>query len=130
MANEIETKKKPYELHELQAKHLFMLTKVVSGIGIKKLAEVFETDVNVGDLTGDDAVRQIGYSTIVEIIGVVLENVSECQDDVFKFLASISNLTEKQVAALPLADFVDMVTDIIKMPEFADFFARLAAFSK
>ena len=125
-----EPKNKPYELHDLQAKHLFMLTRVVSAIGIKKLANVFETKADVGDLTGEDAIREIGYSTIIEVVGIVIDNLPNCQDDLFKFLAAISNLNEKQVAALPLADFIDMIYDVVKKPEFADFFKRCAAFLK
>lgn len=138
MANEnqnIETvvTEKPYKLRGLQAKDLFLLTRVISALGIKKLADVFNAKVDVSAITSDDvsnedAVRELGYGTIIEIVGIVLDNLPNCQDDLFKFLAAISNLNEKQVATLPLGDFVDMVTDVVQMQEFRDFFTQAAKF--
>lgn len=124
---------KPYKLRELQAKDLFLLTRVISSLGIKKLADVFTSKVDISavakdDMSNEDVVREVGYGTIIEIVGVVLDNLPSCQDDLFKFLAAISNLSEKKVSELPLGDFVDMIFEVVQKEEFRDFFTRAARF--
>lgn len=123
---------KPYKLRSLQAKDLFLLTRVISALGIKKLAEVFNEKVDVAAVTesaeAEDAVRDIGYGTVIEIVGIVIDNLPNCQNDLFKFLAAISNLNEKQVSTLPLGDFVNMITDVVQMQEFRDFFTQAEKF--
>ena len=133
VAEQAEQPAKPYELRGLQAKDLFLLTRVVSALGINKIAEVFNSKINIGaiageDVTNEDAVREIGYGTIIELVGIVIDNLPNCQDDLFKFLSAISNLSEKQVEELPLGDFVNMVSDVIKKQEFRDFFTQAARF--
>lgn len=141
MAKEMNTEavenveQKPYVLHELQAQHLFLLTRVISKLDLKSLASIFASKVDVTKVAEDgqadeDAVRNIGYDTIIEIVGMVIENLPNCQNDLFKFLAAISNLSEKQVAALPLNHFVNMVSDVVRKDEFADFFTACAKFLK
>lgn len=127
--------KKPYVLHELQAQHLFLLTRVIGKLDLKSIASIFASKVDVpkladGEQNEEDAVRNIGYDTVIEIVGMVIENLPNCQNDLFKFLAAISDLNEKQVAALPLNHFVDMVSDVVRKDEFADFFTACAKFLK
>lgn len=124
---------RPYTLRGLRAKDLFLLTRVISSLGIKNVAKVFDEKVNVAAITSDevsneDAAREVGYGTIIEIVGIVIDNLPNCQDDLFKFLAAISDLDEKQVEELPLADFINMLTDVIKMKEFKDFFTQAERF--
>lgn len=124
---------KPYQLRDLQAKDLFLLTRVVNSLGIKKLADVFRNKIDIkaiatDNVSNEDAVREVGYGTIIEIVGVVLENLPSCENDLYKFLAAISNLTEKKVSELPPGDFVDMISDVVKKDDFRDFFTRAAQF--
>lgn len=121
---------KPYVLHELQAQHLFLLTRVIGKLDLKSIASVFASKVDVDKVDGEDAVRSVGYDTAIEIVGLVIEKLPDCQNDLFKFLATISNLNEKQVAALPLNHFVNMVSDVVRKDEFADFFTACAKFLK
>ena len=131
MANETNTEtveQKRYVLHELQAQHLFLLTRVIAKLDLKSIANIFAGKVDVEKLEGEDAVRAVGYDTVFEIVGLVIEKLPDCQNDLFKFLAAISNLNEKQVAALPLNQFVEMVSDVVRKDEFADFFTACAKF--
>ncbi len=127
----VEMPDKPYVLRSLQAQDLFLLTRVVGSMDIKKLANVFNEKVDISaiasdETTNEDAVRELGYGTLIEIVGIVIDELPNCQEPLFKFLAAISNLTEEQVKTLPLADFIDMVTDVVKLKEFRDFFTRAA----
>lgn len=132
----VENEEKPYVLYELQAQHLFLLTRVISKLDLKRLANVFTSKVDVNSVVQDDekatdeAIRNVGVDTVIEIVGMVIENLPNCQNELFKFLAAISNLNEKQVAALPLNHFVDMVSDVIHKEEFADFFTACGKFLK
>lgn len=125
--------RKPYELKELQAQHLFLLTRVIGKLDLKAIASVFASKVDVGNVVDgqdEEAVRAVGYDTVIEIVGMVIEHLPNCQDELFRFLAAVSNLNEKQVAALPLNQFVNMVSDVVRKEEFADFFTACAKFLK
>lgn len=132
---------KPYTLRGLQAKDLFLMARIIGDIGFKELSRVFDDKVDIGAITildGDEievkadseVIREIGYGVVIDIIGIIIEHLPDCQDNLFKFLSQISDLSERKVGELPLGDFMDMLTDVFTMPEFSDFFGRAARLIK
>ena len=57
----------------------------------------------------------------LEIANVILGNLPKCEKEIFQMLSQTSNLTEKQVRALDMVTFFEMVIDFIKKDEFRDF---------
>ena len=54
--------------------------------------------------------------------GIVMENISSCENELYDLLSSVSNLSKEDVKKLTMAEFAEMVIDFIKKPDFADFF--------
>lgn len=120
---------RPYALKPLAAQHLFLLARVIAALDVKRLAGIITSKVDVSESDDrEELAKKVGYETILEIVGVALENLPACQNDLFKFLSAVSNLSEREVGELPPADFVDMIHDVIVMPSFGDFFKRCGTF--
>ena len=68
-----------------------------------------------------DAIIEIGADIMLNVVGVVIENLPKCENDIYKFLSMVSNLSEKEVKSLSMADFTQMIIDVIKKEDFADF---------
>ena len=65
-----------------------------------------------------------GIDVTFEIASVVFDRLPECETEVYNFLSSLSGLKVNAIQKLPMCDFFDMVIDVIKKPEFKDFFKR------
>ena len=123
--NAVETAEKVYTLRELEARDIAPMASILSKIGIKDIKECFNGQ-DLKDMASGKAdeatINAIGMSIMLDIVGIVLENYSKCQDNVFKFLASLSGMDAKQIESLPIDIFTEMIIDVVKKEEFKDFF--------
>ena len=144
---------KTYELRNLEAQDIFSLSRIIKKIGIanfKKCLEGEEIKKAIAEyLNGDKEAEKAdekeaekadekeaekkkalegltiaGIDVTFEIASVVFDRLPECETEVYNFLASLSGLKVIAIQKLPAADFFDMVIDVIKKPEFKDFFKR------
>lgn len=144
-------KEKPYVLNKLEAPVIFSMCKIIRGIGIKEFKTLFGGEgafkniINMSkaesakkangksdkenangksdkeNANPDLDVIEIGAGIVLNVVGVVLENLPKCENDIYKFLSMVSNLSEKEVKSLSMADFTQMIIDVIKKEDFADF---------
>lgn len=120
---------KPYELRKLCAGDIFPMTKIISKIGIKEFKECFDSDevrqliedMTTNKETSKADVSKIGMTVMIEIAGVVLNNLSECEQYIYQLLAGLSGMSKKDIKELPMEVFVEMIYDVIKKDEFKDF---------
>lgn len=121
--SETATEKK-YELRRLNASDIFMMSKILSSIGIKEFRKCFDSE-NIGELVKgtktEDAAAKVGVAVMFDIAGIVLDNLPSCEKYVYAFLANLSELKADEIAALPMAEFAEMVVDVIKKEDFRDF---------
>lgn len=115
---------KNYELRSLNASDIFMMSKILSSIGIKEFRKCFDSE-NIGELVKgtktEDAAAKVGVAVMFDIAGIVLDNLPSCEKYVYAFLANLSGLKADEIAALPMAEFAEMVVDVIKKEDFRDF---------
>ena len=136
-------KEKPYVLKKLGAPVIFSMCKIIRGIGINEFKTLFGGEgalkniINMSkaesakkangksdeeNANSDlDAIIEIGAGIMLNVVGVVIENLPKCENDIYKFLSMVSNLSEKEVKSLSMADFTQMIIDVIKKEDFADF---------
>lgn len=118
------TAEKKYELRSLNASDIFMMSKILSSIGIKEFRKCFDSE-NIGELVKgtktEDAAAKVGVAVMFDIAGIVLDNLPSCEKYVYAFLANLSGLKADEIAALPMAEFAEMVVDVIKKEDFRDF---------
>lgn len=150
-----ETEKiKPYELHTLNAEHIMPMVSIIRKIGINKLKNIISEDViqevislfvdgakNVVSTENEEEIKKSKEETLAaigvkvlptafDILELILESLENIEADVFKFLSSVSNLQPEEVKHLALADFAEMILDVLHKKEFKDFYKVVSKFFK
>lgn len=129
------SEEKAYTLREMTADDIFPMCRIISGIGMKEFKAAFETDdvkaaiasMTDGKTEGKepDAVA-VGITVAVSLADVLFSNLPKCKDSIYQLLSGLSGMSKKEVAAMPMADFMNMVVDVLKQEEFRDFFKAAA----
>jgi len=78
----------------------------------------------------DVLTKQIGIKVIMKLVGLLLKNFGKIKIELYQFLAGLSGMTEKEIAALPLGTFTQMIVDVFKKEEFSDFFQVVSGLLK
>lgn len=122
---------KPYEFRKLGAPDIFLMTKIISTIGIKEFKACLESDaikdmvqnaMVEGKENGNSNIISIGAGVVLEVANVILCNLPKCENDIYQMLAQTSNLSVDEIKAPGNAVmFFEMVIDFIKKEEFRDF---------
>ena len=135
----IVVEQKPYVLRNFVATDIFPMITILQKIGIKEFKEAFnkETIESVIELfmggankgenetSEDNTIAAVGISilpSVLDIAQVLLTNLPKCEGDFYKFLSNVSNLSIDEVKNLKMADFFQMIVDVIKKEDFKDFF--------
>lgn len=125
-----------YEFRKIKAEDIFIMTKIISIIGVDKFSECFRNE-EVQNLITDLKNKKnknmnliVGGEVFLSIAQVVLEGLDKCKDNIYKLLSNTSNLTVEQIKELDGVTFLNMVVDFIKKEEFADFIKVASKFVK
>lgn len=141
-----ETKMKPYKLRTLAAQDVFPMLNIVKKIGLKEFTDYINKDTldNIVELfakdgekaegeTNENTLIAVGLSilpTAMDIVDVILGNIVKIEDDLYKFLSQISDLSVDDIKKLAMADFFEMIIDVVKKEEFKDFFSVVSKLFK
>ena len=128
-----------FEFRELKSKDIFPMVKILRKIGFKDLKDKLNVD-NIKDImqvfvdqsvpegqeeqqvNQGDMASYVGFNIIAEVLDVILSNLEYCEQDIYKFLASLTDMKEKESAELPMVTFTEMIVALIQKEEFKDFF--------
>lgn len=124
-------------LRNLEARDIFIMSKILGSIGIKELKNCFkdeeikklinnkEADEDKNDMDGvtitDEQLKQVGISVALEMAGMILNNLMSCEKYIYKLISNLSGLEEDTVKTLPIDVFAEIIVDICKKEEFKDF---------
>ena len=131
----IEEPEKAYTFRTLTARDVFPMVAIIRKIGFKEFRTVFDApEVKQAMLEAqegnDSSVSSIGFEVVVNLAGVIVEHLGDAEQEIFAFLASVSDLSVQQVMNLPLGTFVEMIVDLTRKDEFKDFFKAVARLMK
>lgn len=113
---------KKWEFRALCAKDVFPIASVVSKIGVGEFLKMFtKMDFKEG------AEVEAGMAVMAEGAQLILANLDKCEKDIYTLLASVSNLTVKEVQELTMGEFVEMIVDFVKKDDFGDFFKQVSS---
>lgn len=138
-----------YKLRALCADDIFPMVNIISKIGIDNMADCFdpkemadmmnsvvstsdeaEEKESSNDAMADIVTKQIGIKVIMKLVGLLLKNLGKIKRELYQFLAGLSGMSEKEIAALPLGTFTQMIVDVFKKEEFSDFFQVVSGLLK
>lgn len=128
---------KAYELRTLTADDMFPMFNIVSKIGIREIKNCFSLDTTramLDSLNGtenrEEKLNAVGMMIGLDILGIVMEKLPACRDDLYQLLSQLSGMTKKEIAALPMPTFAEMIIDVVRKEEFHDFFAAVSKLFK
>lgn len=113
-----------YELRSLCSKDIFPMFKIISVIGVREFKDCFSSnDVKKAALEAGENpdYSSIGMGIFLDMAGIIVANVPKCENEIYTFLTNISNLSRQQIEEMGIADFAQMIIDVIQKPEFKDF---------
>lgn len=125
-----EVVEKAYTFRKLKSTDVFLMFQIISKIGINEFMACLENDslkaiVNMfatNNAEEDDEIYMMAsIAGALEIANVIIGNLPKCEREIFQMLANTSNLSEKDIKAMDMVSFIEMVIDFIKKEEFKDF---------
>ena len=126
------------ELRELKSADIFPMIQILNKIGFRELNEILTPDkikemMKTFKEAGSEEESEemntttvLGFNLIIEVVGVVMNNLPSCQTEIYKFMSNLSGLSVKDLEELPMADFAEMIIDLIQKQEFKDFFKAVS----
>lgn len=121
-----------YTFRQLKSTDIFPVCNIISKIGIKELRNSFKGQ-DISALTNaedEDAILALGVGVAFDVAGVVFANMHKCQQEIYAFLSSVTELSEEELKAMPPADFADIVIQFFKKEELKDFMKVVSKFIK
>lgn len=124
-----------YTMRDLTSDDIFLVVGIVNKIGVKEMKTCFESPDVLKAISGaaegkDEDVSAIGMTVMVEIASLILTHLPKCKADIYALLASLSGMTEDEIAKLPFMTFVRMVKEVIGKREFKDFFGEVFGYQR
>ena len=132
-----------YKIRKPESQDIGCACAIVEGIGIENIVDCFKSPEVVKYVKtlmknkkskqgeeiklSDDELDKIGVFVLIKIGNLILRKMKLVQNDVFEFVARLTDLEVETVAHLPLSQFTKLFMQIIKEPEFKDFISVVLA---
>lgn len=114
-----------FNLRKLNTGDVFKMIRIISKCGISEFKKCFV----LGGIAKDKKnIEEIGFNALLEIAGIIADNLPKCEKEIYAFLAGISGLSEKEIEQLEPAETTNMIYEITHKEEFADFFTAVSRF--
>lgn len=120
---------------KLTARDVFPMVKIINEIGFGEFKAVLNRpDVSAAMVEAADgdasAIQKVGMAVVFDMVGVVIANLEKAEGDIFAFVASVAGMGAEEVGDLPLDEFMGLIVEIVRAPEFKDFFKAAARLLK
>ena len=130
-----------YTLKPLTAEHMFMMFQLLSKLGVKDLREIINPDSikKLMEVAKDKQNNKntdlnldtiFGATMISDVVSLVVRNIPYCKNEVYNLLSSLSGIPNKELAKVDMVTFTNMIIDVVKKPEFKDFFKAVSRLLK
>lgn len=125
---------KEYKFRTLNASDIAPICSIISKIGLNNFAKTFKSEDVVDVLTKKKGAKDLtalaGVTVALNFANVVISHIADCENEIFKLLSSVSDLSYKEVKELDLVTFSDMIINFVKKEEFKDFFKHASKLFK
>lgn len=125
---------KEYKFRTLNASDIAPICSIISKIGLNNFAKTFKSEDVVDVLTKKKGAKDLttlaGVTVALNFANVVISHIEDCENEIFKLLSSVSDLSYKEVKELDLVTFSDMIISFVKKEEFKDFFKHVSKLFK
>lgn len=111
---------KNYELRPLVASDMGAICKIISAIGIRQFKECFKIE----DFKEGNA-EQVGFGVVFDIAGIIISNIPKAEKEIMAFLSSVTGWKVCVLEAMPIADYGELIIEVVTKDDFKDFFKRV-----
>lgn len=120
-----------FELRQLKSSDMFVMFGILNKIGfkdikakltperVKELSATFKKGASEAEQ--NEQMTFIGFSIIMDIVEIIMNNLPSCEKDIYTFLANLSGKTQKEIADLDMVTFTKMIVAVLQKEEFKDF---------
>lgn len=116
-------------MRKLCSKDIFPMSKIISKIGFSELKTCFESD-SVQKMVKKKDVEAAGLAVVIDIAGIIVANLPKCETEIYSFLADLTGLTVDQLQNASIAEFAEMIVELVSKEEFKDFISVVSKLFK
>ena len=124
-------------MRNLKSTDIFPMVQILNKIGFSEIRDIITPEKLTGLLSDDkdqedsvDLSTILGFNLIFEIATIILKNLTKCKDDLYSFLSDVSGNSVAELEDQTPAEFLQLIIDVLKKPEFGDFFKVVSNFIK
>lgn len=124
-------------MRNLKSTDIFPMVGILNKIGFSEIRDIITPEKLTGLLSDDkdqedsvDLSTILGFNLIFEIATIILKNLTKCKDDLYSFLSDVSGFSIEDLENQTPAEFLQLIIDVLKKPEFGDFFKVVSNFIK
>lgn len=125
----VEMTESKFNLRKLNSADAFKVVRIIGKIGLSNFKRCFQntelsnmiSELSDEEKQDDSKIVNIGIMAVLDAVDVIAENVPKCENELYSFLAGVAGMKESEVRDLSPADFLELLMEVIKKPEFADF---------
>lgn len=117
----MEDMEKKFELRPLESGDIFLMTSIISKVGVKRIMNCFK---GIDADSDEKDAESIGESVFYNIADVVLERLEYCEDAICRLLSRLSGMAMEDIKKMDAVLYLEMFMSVVKSPEFTDFFTR------
>lgn len=120
------------KLRHLEACDLFVMTSILSNIGLSQFSELLKDSDLAAKLQStdgkptDEDIKGLGASVMLEAAQIVCFNAWKCENYLNRLIAGMYDVALKDVPHLPPSDYLEMIFGIFTDENFLDFFKAAA----
>lgn len=123
-----ENKTPRFTLRKIKSRDLGKVCKILSKIGINKMADEFGKEKIMMLMEGlsvdekkEDIAAFLGMDVALNCVNIILANIDNCMDDVLEYLSDMSGLDKDAIDDDPSL-MIEMLYAYINKEEFKDFY--------
>ena len=105
-----------FNLRTLMYSDIMPMLNILSKIGFKDLKNKITPDMLQGD------VNQIGFTVLMSLSEIILDNVQACEEDLISFMGSVAQTEPEKIREMTLVEFTELFVAILQKDDFKDFF--------
>lgn len=110
-----------FNLRTLRSSDMFTMFRLLKKIGFDKLKNSLSPETVSQITEGNVNETVLGINVIMDVLTIVLDNLPNCEQDLYKFLSDLSGMKPEAIADLSMTDFTEMIVEVVQKKEFVDF---------
>lgn len=121
----MENQETKFELRPLEGSDIFVMTSIISKIGVRNIAKCFDSQ-EIQEAKKEDAANteKIGTLVFCNIADLVLERLEYCEDGICKLLSRLSGKPAAEIKQMEAIVYLEMFMQVVQDENFADFFTH------